>query len=205
MQIVFASNNPGKVDEVSALLRVFGHNVVGPDYWGIHIDTEETGTSLQENALLKVQAARDTLPIEDDAPIIADDTGLLIDALGGEPGIYVRRWRDKNSEMTDNEIVEYCMQRMQGITDRRARIQTVVALSWRGNVEYLYGDLPGVIVDTPGDMLIPGFPLEPLFWVSEWGMLLGEQHTLSDEERARLLTHRGRAIAAVVEHLKNAA
>ena len=138
---------------------------------------------------------------------MADDTGVEIDALHGEPGIHVRRWRDRTTPMSDQDSINDGMARMQGIPQARrgAQFRTVIALgSPGGALELFDGILRGDIVQTPAPRNIPGFPFETMFFIPEWGKLLGDIHTFSLDEKLRqgYLTHRERAVHRAVPRLR---
>ncbi len=92
-KIVIASNNAGKLREIRAILAPFGVEAVSQREAGFALDVEETGTTFAENALLKAQAVYDALH----CPVIADDSGLLVDALDGAPGVYSHRLAGENA------------------------------------------------------------------------------------------------------------
>jgi XTP/dITP diphosphohydrolase len=202
--ILYATTNPGKVLEVRKYLQSFGIALLSPAEVGIALDVEETGQSLEENAALKAKAYRAQVP---HMVVLADDTGVEIDALQGEPGIHVRRWRDGRTPMSDQAIIDYCMARMQGIppAQRGAQFRTVIALAGPGGaVELFDGILRGEIAATPAPLNIPGFPFEVMFYIQEWGKLLGDIHTFTMEEKLRrgYLTHRERAVQKAVPRLR---
>lgn len=119
-EVLYATNNPGKVIEISKLLNHYGIKVVSPKDLGIDLDVSETGNSLEENSSLKAKAY---LLESNGRIVLSDDTGLEIDALNGEPGIHVRRWRDGKTKMTDEEIIQYCLQKMHGIPQEQRGAQ----------------------------------------------------------------------------------
>jgi XTP/dITP diphosphohydrolase len=145
-------------------------------------------------------------------PILADDTGIEIDALGGEPGIHARRWKDGKTRMSDQEVIKYCLVRMKGIPweKRTAQFRTVIAigipiskgqaLRTQGlalpneEIELFDGVLRGLILEKPAPLRIEGFPFESLFYIPKWKMVLGEAHQLPVERKRRYLTHRERAV-----------
>jgi XTP/dITP diphosphohydrolase len=205
--LLYATTNPGKLMEVGKYLEPFGLTVVSPTQLGITIEVEESGQTLEENAILKARAYLDRAP---DRIVIADDTGVEIDALHGEPGIHVRRWRDKTTPLSDQEVIDTCIARMRGIptAQRGAQFRTVIALAIPGGtVELFDGILRGTIVETPAPLRIAGFPFEALFYIPEWGKLLGEIHELSIEEKMRCgyLTHRERAVHQAIPRLQELA
>jgi XTP/dITP diphosphohydrolase len=202
--VLYATANPGKVLEVRKYLQHFAIALLSPNDIGVTIEVAETGQTLEENAALKAKAYLSQVL---HTVVLADDTGVEIDALHGEPGIHVRRWRDRSTPMSDQAIIDYCMERLQGIpqAQRGAQFRTVIALgSPGGAIELFDGILRGEIVTTPAPLNIPGFPFEAIFFISEWGKLLGDIHTLSMDDKLRqgYLTHRERAIRNAVPRLR---
>lgn len=201
-EVVYATGNPGKIFEVSRHLEPYGITVRAPGDFGITADVEETGETLEENSLLKARAFHTALP---DKIIMSDDTGLEIDALDGEPGVFVRRWKDHKTEMTDAEIIEYALERLADIPagQRGAQFRTVITLIWPDDREQqVDGILRGEIALEPAPFHIPGMPFEGLFYVEEWGKLLVETRQMSQEEKARFLSHRERAVEEAVKVLR---
>jgi XTP/dITP diphosphohydrolase len=202
--IVYATTNPGKFAEVSKLFA--GHNITiksAADY-KVDIDVEETGTTLEANAILKAKAYRDA--IQDDVIIVSDDTGLEIDALGGEPGIKVRRW--KGYKMSDDEIIAYTLERLKDVPDskRTAQFRTVIAVAKKDlEIKVFSGILPGRIVTEPHDYREEGLPFQPLFFSKEYNDMLYKIHNLPTEEKIALhiVTHRERAITNSLEYIKS--
>lgn len=201
-ELFYATNNPGKKYEVSKHLSQCGITLKTPDDCGINIDVPEDGNSLEENAKLKVEAYSELV---NDKLILADDTGLEIDALNGEPGIHVRRWKDKKNRMTDQEIIDYCIERMKDVPkkERGAQFRTVLALNIPGKeTEFFDGILRGYILEKPSIQKVEGFPFESLFFVPEWNMLLGDARQLPVEKKQHLLNHREKAINKAIPRIK---
>jgi len=202
-EIVYATSNPGKVFEVSRHLEPHGISVRAPGDFGITVDVEESGTTLEENSLIKARAFHAVMP---DQLIMSDDTGLEIDALDGEPGVYVRRWKDHKTEMSDAEIIKYCLERLAQIPkgQRGAQFRTVITLMWPdGRFEQVDGVLRGEIAIEAAPVHIPGLPFEGLFYVEEWGKLLGDTRQMSHTEKVGFLSHRERAVEAAVKVLSS--
>jgi XTP/dITP diphosphohydrolase len=202
--VLYATTNPGKVQEVRKYLQSFDIPLVSPAELGMTLEVEETGQTLEENAILKAQGYMVQVP---HMLVMADDTGVEIDALHGEPGIHVRRWRDHTTAMSDQDIIAYCMQRMQGVpaSQRGAQFRTVIALGQAaGKIELFEGILRGTITATPAPLTIPGFPFETMFFIPEWGKLLGDIHaySIADKLRQNTLTHRERAVNKAVPRLR---
>jgi XTP/dITP diphosphohydrolase len=186
-RLVVASKNPDKVAEIEDVLGevgLAGEIVRGLDW----PDVEETGATLEENALLKARAVMEAVGL----PALADDTGLEVGFLGGLPGVRTARFAGPAASYRDN--VELLLKEMDGVGDRRAQFRTVVALVMLdGSEVVVHGVLDGVITESPrGD---GGFGYDPVFEVeyltlSEMGV--AEKNTLS---------HRARALRALAEAL----
>lgn len=201
-EILYATNNPGKVTEVSKLLNHFGIRVVTPKDLNINLDVPETGSSLEENASLK---ARAYLLKSNGRIVLSDDTGLEIDALNGEPGIHIRRWKDGETRMSDEEIIEFCLQKMRSIPkeQRGAQFRTVLVLALTdGTIETFEGTLRGEILETSASLRVEGFPFESLFFIPEWNLILGEVHKLKAEEKKGRLNHREKALQKAIPRIK---
>jgi len=185
-KLVLATHNKGKLAEIVDLMRPLGVEVVSAGALGLP-EPEETGASFEANAMLKAEAAARASGL----PALADDSGLVIPALGGEPGIYSARWarptRDFSLAMAEVE------RRLAGKTDRRAHFVAVLALAWpEGQVEVFRGEVHGHLVWPPrGEK---GFGYDPMFLAE------GERLTFGEMEPARKhgISHRARAFAKLV-------
>ena len=185
-RLVVASHNQGKVEEISALLAPFAIDAVSAGTLGL-AEPEETGTSFEANAALKAKAAADASGL----PAIADDSGLVIPALGGAPGIYSARWAGASKDFG------FAMKRVHaelGDRDRSARFVAVLALAWPdGSLELFRGEAPGRLVWPPrGER---GFGYDPMF-VPEGGVeTFGEMEPAEKHK----ISHRARAFTALVQ------
>lgn len=204
MRLIFATYNPGKLEEIQRLGQHFNVDVVGLEAVGVHLKTEETGVTFEENAKLKLQEAQAALANNTIDWIAADDSGLMIDALGGEPGIKSRRWNGQ--EMTDQEIIDYTLLRMKDLppAQRSARFKSVVALGKVGQSPLVFeGDLEGSILMTP-DITAPavdGLPFRQLFFVSDISRVMGLADSLSPAERQNYQTHREKAFTKCFKYM----
>jgi XTP/dITP diphosphohydrolase len=201
-QLLYATTNPGKMTEVRKLCEPVGIAVLSPADLGLSLDVTETGDSLEENAILKARAYLDHLD-GGEVVVVGDDTGVEIDALNGEPGIHVRRWTGQR--MTDEAIIATCLHRLAGIPPelRGAQFRTVFAVGVPGGDMTLFdGTLRGVILEQPDPLRIEGFPFESIFYVPEWGMLLGAAHQLPAADKARFVTHRERALRQALPFIR---
>jgi XTP/dITP diphosphohydrolase len=186
-RLVVASKNPDKIEEIEAVLMSVG--LVDEIARGLEWpDVEESGSSLEENALLKARAVVEAVGL----PAVADDTGLEVAALGGLPGVRTGRFAGPDATYRDNVML--LLAELDGIADRRARFRTAVALVWPDGMELVVeGTLEGVIAETPRGS--GGFGYDPVFEVEGW--------TLSEMglEQKNTLSHRSRALRALAEAL----
>jgi XTP/dITP diphosphohydrolase len=185
-RLVIASHNEGKVDEISALLAPFAIEAVAAASLGI-AEPEETGDSFEANAALKARAAVEASGL----PALADDSGLVVPALGGAPGIYSARW---GGAAKDFRIAMERVQRELGDRDRSARFVAVLALGWPdGRMELFRGEVAGRLVWPPrGER---GFGYDPMFAPKGEGETFGEMEPAEKHK----ISHRARAFAALVQ------
>ena len=193
--VVLATANPEKAAEINAALADVDIELV-PRPSNVP-DVDETGTTLVANARLKA----DALCIATGLPALADDTGLEIDALGGGPGVYSARFAGPNATYSDN--VERVLTEMTEArrASRTARFRTVLVLAWPDGREIVAsGVVEGVITDEPHGG--QGFGYDPIFRPAG-----GKGRTFAEMTRAekQQLSHRGRALRALAEQLREAA
>ena len=185
-RLVIASHNPGKVEEISALLAPFAIDAVSAVALGI-AEPEETGDSFEANAALKAEAAVAASGL----PAIADDSGLVVCELRGAPGIYSARWA---GPAKDFRVAMQRVHRELGDRDRSAQFVAVLALAWPdGDLELFRGEVAGKLVWPPrGER---GFGYDPIF-VPEGGVAtFGE----IDPAQKHRISHRARAFAKLVD------
>jgi XTP/dITP diphosphohydrolase len=186
-RLVVASKNPDKIREIEEVLGqtgLAGEIVRGLDW----PDVEETGATIEENAVLKARAVVAVVGL----PVVADDTGLEVEALGGAPGVRTARYAGPLASYRDN--VARLLREMAGVENRNATFRTTVALAMPDGSELVVeGSLNGVITTAPrGD---GGFGYDPVFEVD--GRTLAEMG-LSEKST---LSHRARALQALAEAL----
>jgi XTP/dITP diphosphohydrolase len=193
-KLLLATNNPGKAREYRSLLRGIPFQIVTPADLGINVEVKETGGSFEENARLKAAALAKASGLLS----LADDSGLEVDALGGEPGSRSHRWAGDDASDTDR--VDQLLSKLKDVPEkqRTARFRCVIAIAEPdGGVEFFYGECRGVIAAAPrGDN---GFGYDPVFSVPELGKTFAE---LKPEEKNRF-SHRARAAAKAREALMN--
>lgn len=181
MHLLFATNNAHKVEEVRAILEGTGVVVRSLAEAGVDVDPPETGDTFEANALQKARYLHERTGL----PCIADDSGIEVDALGGAPGVHSKRFSPEGTDAANNRLL---LERLAGITDRRARFRCVVALVGLGPDRTLEGRCKGRIADSPRGQ--GGFGYDPLFLPDEApGRTMAE---LSPAEK-NAISHRGRA------------
>lgn len=200
MTILYATTNPGKFVEAAKAFAAHGYIINSPDELGLKKVVEETGTTLEENAILKAEAYLPHVPAG--SIVIGDDTGIEIDALGGEPGVKVRRWLGHN--MSDQEIVDYTLKRLKKVTlqKRTAHFRTVLAIAQQGQPTVTVdGVLSGQILTAPVGRMREGMPFWQIFYISDLKMTLGQFHSKTIEYQLEHPTHREKAIQAALAYL----
>ncbi|MEG2376943.1 MAG: XTP/dITP diphosphatase [Clostridia bacterium] len=187
MKFIIATNNQKKLAELRDILTELGVYAVSLMDAGISSEVEETGSTFEENARLKAQAAMDILGI----PAIADDSGLVVDALGGEPGIYSARYGGELLK-NDTERCDFLRGKMTDVEDgaRTARFVSAVACLFPDGREIITrGECEGTILRAPqGD---GGFGYDPIFFVPSEGKTMAQ----ISKERKNEISHRALALA----------
>ena len=185
--ILFATRNSGKYAEFVAAFHKFAPqtSIISLADLDYQIpDCIETGTTFEQNALLKARHTRHHLRGNDkNLIIIADDSGMEIEALNGEPGVFTRRW--DGHEMSDQEIVDYCLKKLEDKTNRRAQYTTCFVINFpNGREEVIFGKNSGVILTKPHkESRLKGMPFRELFFVPELNMMFHEVRELPELKR----------------------
>lgn len=186
MKAVLASKNAHKLEEISQIVSKFGLELILQSELGIDIDVEETGTTFEENSMLKAQAVMEASGLI----AIADDSGLMVDALNGGPGIYTARYGGAQCK-NDVERYEYLLKEMENVPDgeRGAKFVCVITLVFPDQTAIVArGECHGEILRAPrGDN---GFGYDPVFFVPEEGKCMAELPA----ERKNEISHRARAL-----------
>ena len=189
MKICFATNNSNKVEEISKLLGD-GYSVVGLGELGIREDIPEEGATLEENSLFKANYVFQRMKV----PIIADDTGLEVQALNGEPGVYSARYAGPGKDSLQNILL--LLQRLKGKKDRSARFKTIITyIDAQGRKHIFEGIVNGHITETlKGDK---GFGYDPIFVPDGYN----ETFAAMTMEEKNMISHRGIAVRKLVNFL----
>lgn len=184
-KFLVATGNPGKLREVSSILEGMPFEVVSLKDLSISMEVEETGETFEENAILKATAYCERAGML----TMSDDSGLVVDSLGGRPGVLSARYGGEG--LTDEERVELLLGELEGVAweERTARFRCVIALAWpEGRVETVDGVVEGVIQYEPeGEN---GFGYDPVFHLPQRGCTMAQLET-SDKNR---ISHRGQAV-----------
>lgn len=192
MKIVVASHNKHKVDEIREFFKG-DYEVLSADDIGSYDEVEETGKTIEENALLKTRSIANLT----DELVIADDTGLFVDYLDGEPGVYTARFAGVNATYEDNNTKLLNLLKGVPMEKRKATFKTVIALIYKGREAIIEGKVDGRIIDAPRGQ--HGFGYDPVFYVDEVGKTLAE---LTLEEKNKV-SHRANALKKLKEYIKN--
>ncbi len=190
---IFATGNKNKVIEAREILGDLGLEIISQKEAGIEADPEETGSTFTENALIKARAVAALC----DAVVLADDSGLEVDYLGGEPGIYSSRYMGEDTpyEVKNAEIIKRLADAAGA--DRSARFVCAVAAVLPDGREFVVQEsVEGLIADAPAG--VGGFGYDPIFYVPEFGKTTAE---MTSEEKNKI-SHRGKAMRAMCGKLK---
>ncbi len=191
MRVIAATKNKGKIKEIADILSSLGIEVVSQADAGFDVEILETGTSFMENARIKAEAVSWFC---DDA-VLADDSGLCVEALGGAPGIYSARYAGEDA--TDKDKIDKLLAELDGENDREAHFETAVVFIYPDGREVTAtGIVEGRITLSPHGE--GGFGYDPVFYSTELGKTFGEA---TDEEKNRV-SHRAKALYALVDILK---
>ena len=191
-KLLVATGNPGKMREVSHILKGLPFRVLSLQDFGMSMTVEETGATFADNAILKAKAYCASAGLL----TMADDSGLVVDALDGRPGVLSARYGGEG--LTDPQRVELLLRELEGVPweKRTARFRCVIALAWpRGQVETVEGVVEGVIQYEPEGC--NGFGYDPIFHLPERDCTTAQ---LSTSEKNRI-SHRGQAVRKAAELL----
>ena len=184
MKIILSTRNPSKAEQIQALFVDSNVEVLTLADMGIEGEVEEDGSTLEENALKKALFAHS----ETKTWAMADDTGLFIDFLNGEPGIKAARWAGEKAE-TD-EITSFTLQKLEGALNRSATFVTVVAVvTPEGRSHFFKGEVRGHLLESPRVRPQPKMPYSPIFQ-PEGEKLVWAEMTVEHENS---ISHRGKA------------
>ena len=194
MKVVLASKNPHKLVEISKITEQFGIELVLQSELGIDLDVEETGTTFEENSFLKADAVMKATGL----PALADDSGIAVDALNGEPGIYSARYGFDDS-LDDWGRLQLLLKNTEQVPDgqRQAKFVCVITMVYpNGEVIQARGEIHGELLrEARGEN---GFGYDPIFYYPPMGMTTAEMPS----DKKNQVSHRANALKILYEKLK---
>ena len=196
MKVVLASKNKHKLEEISKITEKFDMELVLESELGVDIDVEETGSTFEENSFLKAEAVMKATGL----PALADDFGIAVDALNGEPGIYSARYGFDES-LDDRGRLNLLLKNTENVPDdkRQAKFVCVITLvTPQGQTIQARGEVHGMLLRAPAGE--NGFGYDPIFYYPPFGKSLAQ---VSPEEKNRV-SHRANALKVFYEKLKEA-
>ncbi len=184
MKVVLASHNQKKMVEMKAILSQMGVEVLSQAEVGVDLEPEETGTTFEENARIKARAVMEAAGL----PAIADDSGLMVDALNGEPGVYSARYGGEG--LDDTGRWQLLLKNMAGEENRACKFVSVICCAFPDGGEVMArGECLGILAQGPsGD---GGFGYDPIFYLPQLGKTMAQ---LTPAEKNQI-SHRARALA----------
>ena len=192
MKLIIASKNKGKIREYKDIFEPLGFQVYGQDEANIHLDVEETGTTFEQNAALKARAIYDRAH----CCVISDDSGLEVEALGGEPGLYSARYKGLQTEHERRMAV---LKGLEGKENRNARFVTCICFIDETGEEHLFtGIWNGVIAEKEEGT--NGFGYDPIFISGDGDGKTTASLPLSFKETH---SHRAKAVKELIAYLQS--
>lgn len=192
MKLAIATNNQHKLTEIKAILGNSFEELLSLKDLGIDVDVEETGTTLEENSLLKARTICELCNM----PTLADDTGLMVDSLDGAPGVYSARYAgEAHNDKANRQLL---LKNLEGVQNRRAHFATVITICYP-NSDFITakGRVEGSILRE--ERGTEGFGYDSLFFSNELQKTFAEAS--ADEKNS--VSHRGRALHAMLEKLNS--
>ena len=196
MKVVLASKNPHKLVEISKITEKFGIELVLQSSLGVDIDVEETGTTFEENSFLKAEAVMKTTGL----PALADDSGIAVDALNGEPGIYSARY-GFDETLDDWGRVYLLLKNTEHVPDEQRQAQFVCVITMvtpEGETIQARGEVHGYLTREPAGE--GGFGYDPIFYYPPFGKTLAQVPA----EEKNSVSHRANALKLFYEKMKEA-
>ena len=196
MKVVLASKNRHKLEEISQITKKFDMELVLQSELGVDIDVEETGTSFEENSFLKAQAVMQATGL----PVLADDSGIAVDALNGEPGIYSARY-GFDPTLDDWGRLQLLLKNTEQVPDGQRQAQFVCVITLvtpDGQTIQARGEVHGELLRSPAGE--NGFGYDPIFYYPPYGKTLAQA---TPEEKNRV-SHRAVALKVLYQKLKEA-
>lgn len=193
-KLIVASNNSKKIKEIKQILSKYPIEIVSLKEAGINVDVEEDGKTFLENAYKKASEIYKIVP---DCMVLSDDSGLMVDCLGGEPGVYSARFAGEHGNDKKNNEKLLSLLRGKEYEEKKARfVCAIVLIVDSNNIIKVQGEAEGIIIDTEkGEN---GFGYDPLFYVPEYKKTFAEM----DSELKNVISHRAKALGKLEEQIK---
>lgn len=193
MKLFVGTNNKGKMIEIAEGLQNCDVELIQPKDLNLDIDPDETGHTFTENAILKAQAFYSA----SEMPTIADDSGIMVDAIQDELGVHTRRW-GAGAAASDQEWIEYFLNRMKNETNKAARFMCALAyIDSLGEVRVFEGTCEGVITNELEAEYLPGLPISACFKPNGYEAVFSALKV----EQKNSTSHRGRAVNQLAQFL----
>ena len=196
MKVVLASKNKHKLEEISQITRKFDMELVLQSELGVDIDVEETGTTFEENSFLKAEAVMKATGL----PALADDSGLAVDALNGEPGIYSARY-GFDPTLDDWGRLLLLLKNTEHVPDGKRQAQFICVITLvtpEGQTIQARGEVHGELLRAPAGE--NGFGYDPIFYYPPFGKTLAQ----ATAEEKNQVSHRANALKVLYQKLKEA-
>lgn len=193
MKMILASNNAKKLRELKAILSDMGIELCSQREADCNFEVEETGTTFAENAYLKAAAVVEATGVA----AIADDSGLMVDALNGEPGVYSARYAPGGHDASDKEKYEYLLKKLEGVKNREAKfVSSICCIFPNGDIIRCEGECAGKILLSPRGE--GGFGYDPVFMPTGYDKSMSELGTEVKNE----ISHRANALKIFKKKLR---
>ncbi len=197
-KLLIATTNQAKFEEISRYLAGLGAELVSLSKLGVTEKAPETGTTFEENAVMKARFYLSKTGL----PTLADDGGFEIDALDGEPGVMSHRWVHQDREATDEELISHTMDKLKRVPEKKrgAQLRVVIVFATpEGQLHTAEDAIRGMVPLQPAEHRTPGFPYRSLLFLPELGKFY-DHVQLTPEEMARY-NHRKRTLAKLAPAL----
>jgi len=193
-KLLIATTNPGKVFEYKAILEDLPLKIVTLGDLNIKASMKEDGKTFEENAIKKVKFYSELTGL----PTLAEDSGIEIDYLDGEPGVKSRRW--PGYEAPDKELINITLEKLKEVPleKRGAQLRVVIALAIDNEIKTSEWALQGIILEKPAKKIIPGYPFRSLFYIPKMKKVLAEM-TRGEEMK---ISHRKKAFKKLLPIIK---
>jgi XTP/dITP diphosphohydrolase len=193
-KLLIATKNPGKIAEYRIIFKDLPLEIVTLGDLNINESVEEDGKTFDDNAIKKAKFYYKLSGL----PTLAEDGGIEIDYLGGEPGVKSRRW--PGYEATDEELINMTYEKLKGVPleKRGAQFRVVIALVINSEIETSGGAVQGIILEKPVKTTIPGYPFRSVFYIPAMKKVFAEM----TEEEEMLVSHRKKAIERLLPIIK---